>query len=125
MLSVYVQASDTWQRGRCLPLPSVLGGFPGNFGAPRGRQPGGPRAPRPPPPREPSSAAADFAESISSASSPVAMRMTLTDMPITSAGRFSPRGPRGIYNRPHRFGFPVLALLLPAFWMRSGFLVGV
>src|ERR1044071_7534972 len=83
------------------------------------------RAARPPPPREPSSAAADFAESISSASSPVAMRMTLTDMPITSAGRFSPRGPRGIYNRPHRFRLPVLALLLTAFWMRSGFLVGV
>src|SRR5262249_40572272 len=34
--------------------------------------------------------------SSSSLSSPVAIRMTLTALPITSAGRFSPRGPRGI-----------------------------
>jgi hypothetical protein len=48
------------------------------------------------PPRAPSSAAADFAESGSfSSSSPVAIRITLTALPITSAGRFSPRGPRG------------------------------
>src|SRR5947209_11195899 len=46
-------------------------------------------------PRAPSSAAADLARSSSSSSSPVAMRMTFTDMPITSAGRFSPRGPLG------------------------------
>jgi hypothetical protein len=31
-----------------------------------------------------------------SVSSPVAMRMTFTALPITSAGRFSPFGPRGI-----------------------------
>src|SRR5712691_8841957 len=48
------------------------------------------------PPRLPSSAAADLAESSSSGSSPVAIRMTSTAAPITSAGRFSPRGPRGI-----------------------------
>jgi hypothetical protein len=51
------------------------------------------------PPRLPSSAAADFAESgSSSVSSPVAIRMTLTALPITSAGRFSPLGPRGIFG---------------------------
>jgi hypothetical protein len=50
------------------------------------------------PPRLPSSAAAFFAESVStsSVSSPVAIRMTLTALPITSAARFSPRGPLGI-----------------------------
>src|SRR5580700_9143664 len=49
------------------------------------------------PPREPNSAATDFHESRgSSVSSPVAIRMTLTVAPITSAGRFSPRGPLGI-----------------------------
>jgi hypothetical protein len=49
------------------------------------------------PPRLPSSAAADLVESgNSSVSSPVAIRMTLTALPITSARRFSPRGPRGI-----------------------------
>jgi hypothetical protein len=52
-------------------------------------------------PRLPSSAAADFAESAdSSSSSPVAIRMTLTALPITSAGRFSPPGPRGIESIP-------------------------
>jgi hypothetical protein len=39
-------------------------------------------------------------ESISSVSSPVAIRMTLTAAPITSAGRFSPRGPLGIGGQP-------------------------
>jgi hypothetical protein len=34
-----------------------------------------------------------------SVSSPVAIRMTFTALPITSAGRFSPLGPRGI-NQP-------------------------
>ena len=36
-----------------------------------------------------------------SVSSPVAMRMTLTALPITSAGRFSPLGPvgMGIFQR--------------------------
>jgi hypothetical protein len=49
------------------------------------------------PPREPSSAAANFAESgTSSVSSPVAILMTLTALPITSAGRFSPLGPFGM-----------------------------
>src|SRR5579862_9046689 len=48
------------------------------------------------PPRLPSSAAADFTESSFSVSSPVAIRMTLTALPITSAGCFSPRGPLGI-----------------------------
>jgi hypothetical protein len=33
-------------------------------------------------------------------SSPVAMRMPLTDMPIASAGRFSPLGPLGIASQP-------------------------
>jgi hypothetical protein len=50
------------------------------------------------PPCDPSSAAADFAESSSSVSSPVAIRMILTALPITSAGRFSPRGPLGMYE---------------------------
>jgi hypothetical protein len=40
------------------------------------------------PPRLPSSAAADLAASNSSVSSPVAIRMTRTALPITSAGRF-------------------------------------
>jgi hypothetical protein len=48
------------------------------------------------PPRLPSSAAALLALSSSSVSSQVAIRMTLTAAPITSAGRFSPRGPLGI-----------------------------
>jgi hypothetical protein len=38
----------------------------------------------------------------SSASSPVAMRMTLTALPMTSVGRFSPSGPIGI-RTPHHF----------------------
>jgi hypothetical protein len=51
------------------------------------------------PPRLPSSAAANLAESgNSSVSSPVAIRITLTALPITSAGRFSPRGPWGMLN---------------------------
>jgi hypothetical protein len=47
------------------------------------------------PPLRPSSAAADFngSGSISSGISPVAIFMTLTAVPITSAGRFSPFGP--------------------------------
>jgi hypothetical protein len=44
-------------------------------------------------------AAADLGESVSSSISPVAIRMTLTALPITSAGRFSPRGPRGMFYR--------------------------
>lgn len=51
---------------------------------------------------------ADLTESSSSASSPVAIRMTLTALPITSAGRFSPRGPRGIRR-------PLLGIRKPAF----------
>jgi hypothetical protein len=47
------------------------------------------------PPRLPSSAAA-LLTAISSDSWPVAIRMTLTAAPITSAGRFSPLGPFGI-----------------------------
>src|SRR6185437_9888936 len=51
------------------------------------------------PPRLPSSAAALLvAGDRSSSSSPVAIRMTLTALPITSAGRFSPRGPLGMLN---------------------------
>ena len=34
---------------------------------------------------------------MSSSISPVAMRITLTALPMTSAGRFSPLGPRGIF----------------------------
>jgi hypothetical protein len=57
------------------------------------------------PPRDPSSAAADLAESgNSSSSSPVAIRMTLTALPITSARRFSPRGPLGIAALFAQFG---------------------
>jgi hypothetical protein len=37
---------------------------------------------------------------MSSGSSPVAIRMTLTALPITSAGRRSPLGPRGIQPSP-------------------------
>jgi hypothetical protein len=37
-----------------------------------------------------------------SSASPVAMRPTRMAAPITSAGRFSPRGPLGIMTRPHR-----------------------
>jgi hypothetical protein len=50
-------------------------------------------------PRFPNSAAALLTRSVSSSSvsSPVAIRMTLTALPITSAGRFSPRGPLGIW----------------------------
>jgi len=49
-------------------------------------------------------APADFVESgNSSVSSPVAIRMTLTALPITSAGRFSPRGPRGMFLSPWQF----------------------
>jgi hypothetical protein len=44
-------------------------------------------------------AAAGLGESVSSSISPVAIRMTLTALPITSAGRFSPRGPRGMFYR--------------------------
>src|SRR5215472_14679354 len=40
--------------------------------------------------------AAALRSGASSASSPVAILMTLTAAPITSAGRFSPRGPLGI-----------------------------
>src|SRR5262249_37187147 len=47
------------------------------------------------PPRLPRSAAALRTGSFS-CSSPVAILMTLTAAPITSAGRFSPRGPLGI-----------------------------
>jgi hypothetical protein len=41
-------------------------------------------------------ATSEGSSSQKSASSPVAIRMTLTDMPITSAGRLSPRGPLGM-----------------------------
>ena len=44
------------------------------------------------------------ASSRSSGSSPVAIRMTRTAAPITSAGRFSPRGPLGIMQPPVRVG---------------------
>jgi hypothetical protein len=47
----------------------------------------------------PSIPAADLGESVSSSISPIAIRMTLTALPITSAGRFSPRGPRGMFYR--------------------------
>jgi CubicO group peptidase (beta-lactamase class C family) len=48
-------------------------------------------------------AAALLARSVSSCSvsSPVAIRITLTALPITSAGRFSPRGPRSITASIH------------------------
>jgi hypothetical protein len=57
------------------------------------------------PPRLPSSAAALLARLVSnsSLSSPVAIRMTLTAAPITSAGRFSPRGPFGMLNPSRAF----------------------
>jgi hypothetical protein len=58
------------------------------------------------PPRLPSSAAAPLISGgNSSVSSPVAIRMTLTALPITSAGRFSPLGPLGL---SHLAGFPAL-----------------
>src|SRR5258707_6167870 len=47
------------------------------------------------------SALAPAAESgTSSSSSPVAIRISLTAAPITSAARFSPRRTRGIYGAP-------------------------
>src|ERR1700733_14401831 len=50
------------------------------------------------PPIRPSATAAAFLPSSVSVSSisPVAIRMTWMALPITSAGRFSPLGPRGI-----------------------------
>jgi len=48
------------------------------------------------PPRLPSSAAADFVESGSSlVSSPIAMRITITALPITPVGASRPLGPLG------------------------------
>jgi hypothetical protein len=48
------------------------------------------------PPALPLRTLPDFAVVVSEIS-PVAIRMTWTALPITSAGRFSPLGPRGIY----------------------------
>jgi hypothetical protein len=52
------------------------------------------------PPLRPS-AAADSCLRLSEIS-PVAIRMTWTALPMTSAGRFSPLGPRGIKDGPER-----------------------
>ena len=54
------------------------------------------------PPLLPSStAAADFFGSMSSSISPFRLFTTLTAVPITSRGRFSPRGPVGILGLLH------------------------
>jgi hypothetical protein len=67
------------------------------------RRSGESRTARALPPRDPSFAAAFLARSVSSSSvsSPVAIRMTLTALPITSAGRFWPWGPRGMASSSH------------------------
>jgi hypothetical protein len=62
------------------------------------------------PPLRPSSAAALCGLGVSS-TSPVAIRMTCTALPITSAGRFSPFGPLGI-NHPKPLGKHLLAPLI-------------
>src|SRR5437016_5978872 len=54
------------------------------------------------PPIRPSATAAAFLPSsvVRSSTSPVAILPTMTALPITSAGRFSPLGPLGINARP-------------------------